>query len=139
MPLISEDVYDENVQPPRLVGGRSVQDGRIVFPLPNEGSGEDFDRVHLKREGTLWSYTVQRFPPGPPYVGVRDREKFEPFGLGYVELEGEVIVETHIVTDDFSSLKVGMPMVLTSKTIPGADGEGDHLMYAFKPAGQNDK
>ncbi len=134
MSLISNDVYDADVTPPRLVGGRSRVNGKIVFPLPTQDSASEFERVHLKREGKLWSYTVQQFPPGPPYVGVRDREAFKPFGVGYVELEDEIIVESHIVTDNLAGLKVGMPMVLTTTNIPDADGEGEHMMFAFMPA-----
>lgn len=135
MNLISQDVYDETLSPPRLIAGRFVKDGRIVFPLPDGSSGEDVERIHLKREGKLWAYTVQRFPPGPPFVGVRDAAEFKPFAIGYVELENEIIVESHIVVDDFSLLSVGMPMTLTTTIIPGGDDREDVRMFAFKPVG----
>ena len=35
---------------------------------------------------------------------------FRPFALGYVELPGQVIVETRIDVDDPSKLKIGMKM-----------------------------
>ena len=139
MNLIPQDVYDDTLSPPRLVAGRVVDDGRIVFPLPDNASGEEIERIHLKREGKLWAYTVQRFPPGPPFVGVRDAAEFKPFAIGYVELENEIIVESHIVIDDFSRLSVGMPMVLTTTIIPGGDGREDTQMFAFKPAGHENK
>ena len=134
MNLVSHDVYDDTVSPPALVGGRNRNDGRIVFPLPDDTSGEDVERVHLKRQGTLWSYTIQRFPPGEPFVGIRDPQKFTPYALGYVELADEVIVETHIVASDFSQLMVGLPMELTTTIIPGGDERKDQTMFAFKPA-----
>jgi uncharacterized OB-fold protein len=38
-------------------------------------------------DGTLWTWTVQRFPPkSPPYVP--PPQGFQPFAVGYVELAG---------------------------------------------------
>ncbi|RSM37789.1 hypothetical protein DMA12_35650 [Amycolatopsis balhimycina DSM 5908] len=43
--------------------------------------------VTLPAEGTLWTWTVQRFAPkSPPYVPPAGG--FRPFALGYVELDG---------------------------------------------------
>ena len=45
----------------------------------------------LPAEGTLWTWTVQRFAPkSPPYVPPADG--FRPFALGYVELDSGVRV-----------------------------------------------
>ena len=48
--------------------------------------------ILLSTEGSLWSWTVQRFPPASPPFPSSDGEPFEPFTLGYVELPGEVRV-----------------------------------------------
>lgn len=132
MTLISNQFIDTQLNPSRLIGGRSRLSGEIKFPMPTV-SGE-FEAVHLKREGTLWAYTVQRFPPGRPFVGVTDKATFKPFGVGYVELEDEVIVETRIVTKDLESLKLGMPMTLTIEEFERGDGEGVVKTYAFQPS-----
>jgi uncharacterized protein len=88
---------------PRLIGGRGP-DGRIRFPLPDGA-----EPTPLSRRGTLWSWTVQRFEPKrPPYQGP---QPFQPFMLGYVELPGEVIVETRLVGID--SPRIGMDVQLT--------------------------
>ena len=132
MTLISDQFIDTQASPPRLIGGRSRVSGEIKFPMPAL-SGE-FEAIHLKREGTLWAYTVQRFPPGRPFVGVTDKGAFKPFGVGYVELEGEVIVETRIVTENLESLKLGMPMTLTLEEFERGDGTGSVTTYAFQPS-----
>ena len=77
---------------------------------------------------------MQRFPPGRPFVGVTDKGAFKPFGVGYVELEGEVIVETRIVTENLESLKLGMPMTLTLEEFERGDGTGSVTTYAFQPS-----
>ena len=132
MTLISDQFIDTQVSPPRLIGGRSRLSGEIKFPMPTVS--DEFEPVHLAREGTLWAYTVQRFAPGRPYVGVTDRDAFKPFGVGYVELEGEVIVETRIVTENLESLKLGMPMTLTLEEFDRGDGAGSVTTFAFQPS-----
>ena len=54
-------------------------------------TGPNTETVELGTRGTLWTWTVQGFPPkAPPYVGDTDPQTFLPFGVGYVELPGEV-------------------------------------------------
>ena len=69
-------------------------------------------------------------------MGVTDRTMFKPFGVGYVELEGQVIVETRIVTEDLDSLKIGLPMSLVLETFERGDGEGAVTSYAFQPTNE---
>jgi uncharacterized protein len=102
----------------RLRGGRHRSSGRIVFPCP--ASSEAYEPVALAREGTLWSFTVQRFrPKSPPYAGP---EEFAPYAVGYVELPGEVIVESRLVDIAFDDLRIGLPLRLTTEPLL-IDGE----------------
>ena len=139
MTFIAEGILHPQSPRPTLLGGRSKETGEIRFPLPTGALAEEFEPVALKREGKLWAYTIQRFPPGHPYIGVTDRAEFKPFAVGYVELDGEVIVETRIVTHDLSSLKINMPMVLTLESLKRGDAEGDVTTYAFQPAAENNE
>lgn len=130
---IAENLIAAGSGGPHLVGGRRKMDGRVVFPLPAGSEGQNFEPIPLACEGTLWSFTVQRFrPKSPPYGGVDDERSFKPFALGYVELPGQVIVETRIATDDPSKLKIGMPMEFTLVEFPRASGD-TVLTYAFAP------
>ncbi len=132
-PPIAPDLVELGADGPRLIGGRRKSDGRIVFPLPSGAARENFDPVRLSREGRLWSFTVQRFrPKSPPYTGDDDENTFKPFALGYIELPGEVIVESRIETDDPSRLRIGMPMQLA--VVPFARKNGaTATTYAFRP------
>ncbi|HEY7977659.1 MAG TPA: OB-fold domain-containing protein [Rhizomicrobium sp.] len=118
----------------QLIGGRHKQSDRIVFPFPSGPEAAEYEKLPLAGEGTLWSFTVQRFrPKSPPYAGADDERSFKPFALGYVELPGQIIVETRIKIDDFARLKIGMRMELAA--IPFARATGDApLTYAFRPA-----
>ena len=130
---IAEGLFEVVGGTPHLIGGRRKSDSRMVFPKPQGSEGQDYDAVRLSPEGTLWSFTVQRFrPKSPPYAGAEDQNGFQPYALGYVELAGQVIVESRIETDDFARLSVGMPMRL--KLVPFRKAGGDVLAYAFEPA-----
>jgi uncharacterized OB-fold protein len=65
----------------------------------------------LSRDGTLWTWTVQRFAPkSPPYQPGPDG--FQPFAVGYVTLAEGVRVAAVIEVDDIESLRIGMAMRL---------------------------
>jgi uncharacterized protein len=116
-----------------LIGGRHRESARLVFPLPTDTA---YEAVDLPSRGTLWSYTVQRIPlKSPPYNGP---EPFAPFALGYVELPGALIVESRLTEVDFTSLRVGLPVELT--TIPlRIDPDGVVVtMFAFRPLRQGE-
>lgn len=120
----------------RLLGGRSRSDGSWIFPMPAGPEAERFEQVELAAEGTLWSFTVQRFAPKRPYDGPSDEASFQPYAVGYVELAGQLIVEARLDTAHFDRLHIGMPMRLT--LLPyrrGADG-GEVLTYAFRPTNE---
>lgn len=131
---VAADLFVERPDGPRLVGGRRKRDGRMVFPLPTGAEAIDFDAVELSPEGRLWSYTVQRFRPKPPYNGPGDDSSFRPYAVGYVELPGQVIVESRLVIDDFARLAIGMPMRATTEVFRKDTDGSDVLTYAFRPA-----
>ena len=89
-------------------------------------------RDRLGTRGTLWTWTIQGFPPkAPPYAG--DIENFEPFGVGYVELPGEVKVETRLTTADKEKLKIGMEMDLVFIPLYTDDDGNEVITFAFSP------
>ena len=107
----------------RLIGGRGA-DGRIRFPMPEGDAAAGFEPVELSRTGTLWSWTVQRFEPKrPPYAGP---VPFAPYLVGYVELPGEVIVETRL--EGIETPTIGMPVEM--RVVPF---DANHSMFAFGP------
>ena len=134
MSPVAEGLFEADEGGPRLIGGRRRSDGRMVFPFPSGPEGQHYERVRLAPEGALWSFTVQRFrPKSPPYAGDDNEDSFQPFALGYIELPGEVIVETRLQVADFDKLKVGAPMRLVLTPFRKAGGE-TVLAYAFAPA-----
>lgn len=125
---ITEGLFTDE-SPPRLIGGRSRATGRIVFPCP---PGAEFESYPLKREGTLWSYTIQRYrPKSPPYAGP---ETFKPWPVAYVALEGETIVEARLTDVEFDAISIGMALEMTPIPLDPDASDSPHIP-AFRPLG----
>ncbi len=120
---IAADLWTTEAQP-RLIGGR-LPSGKIVFPFPEGDAARDVEPFALSRSGKLWSWTSQDFQPKAPYDGP---EPFVPFLLGYVELPGEVIVETRIVDATLADLKLGMAMEFIVTPF-----DDNRSTFAFRP------
>jgi len=130
---VAEGLIAGTVAEPVLLGSACARCGTVTFP--HQGScprcmSEDVQERRLARRGTLWTWTVQCFPPKSPPYAVPAVEEFAPFGVGYVELPGEVRVEARLTESDPERLRIGMPMELTLIPAPGASGA---MTYAFRP------
>ncbi len=131
--FVAPDLIAGTAAAPVLLGSECGQCGTVTFPqqgaCPRCTSTDVRERA-LSRRGTLWSWTVQRFrPKSPPYVG-DDPEEFEPYGVGYVELPGEVRVEARLTESDPARLSIGMTMELTLIPAPGRE---EAVTFAFRP------
>jgi uncharacterized OB-fold protein len=88
----------------------------------------------LSRRGRLWAWTTQEFaPPAPPYAGPTGAA-FVPYGVGYVELGGEVRVETRLTTTE--GLRIGMDMELVVVPFRTDSDGNDVVTFAFRPVGE---
>lgn len=121
-----------------LRGARCPSCGTVTFPYQSgcpRCGGNAMPDLELPREGTLWSYTVQSFPPKHPFVCV---EPFEPFGVGYVDL-GDVIVEARLTVADADALRIDMPMRLTT-IVNHVDEDGTEIVtFAFAPSSEEQR
>jgi uncharacterized protein len=133
---VAADLIAGTVEEPVLLGSECRRCGTVTFPRQEacpRCTSTDVGERRLSRRGTLWTWTVQRFrPKSPPYAG-DDAEEFEPYGVGYVELPGEVRVEARLSESDPARLRIGMPMELTLIPAPGRECE---MTFAFRPVEQ---
>lgn len=89
--------------------------------------------IELASTGTLWSWTIQAFPPkAPPYLGPVG-DDFVPYGVGYVELPGQVRVEARLTVADPDQLKIGMAMEIVLEPLAVDDDGNTVVTYAFTP------
>ncbi len=117
---------------PALLGSTCRACATTVFPQAAscpKCTSEDVEQAELPTRGRLWSWTVQGFrPKSPPYAGP---EEFEPYGVGYVELPGAVIVESRLTTTDPASLRIGMNMDLVIIPFATRDDGTTLMTFAF--------
>jgi uncharacterized protein len=122
----------------RLIGSQCEDCGAVTFPSQSSCPRCTSVRVRerrLGRRGTLWSWTIQSFPPKSPPYAVADADVFEPYGVGYVELAGEVRVESRLTVCDPAELEIGMELELTLIPAPGGETTGT-VTYAFAPVAE---
>lgn len=133
---LAEPVADRRVAPvaparrlalPQLLG-RHVPRPALLRPL----HGRRRRRHLLPTCGPRGVFTIQGFPPKTPFLAAEER-RFTPYGVGYVDLGGEVLVESRLAARSVEELRTGMDMELAiDPFFTGADGE-PVLTFAFKP------
>lgn len=134
---VAEGVFTFPSESPRLLGSRCVDCGNHMFPT--QGScprcaGTNTETVELEPRGTLWTWTIQGYPPkSPPYAGDADPKTFQPFGVGYVELPGQVKVESRLTVADPEQLQIGMEMELVLVPLCTNDDGDEVVTFAFAP------
>lgn len=121
-------------QDAQLLGGRCPACSVVTFPIQNGcprcGHGS-MNSEPLARQGKVWTWTTQGFRPKHPYSADGTDADFRPFVLGYVELQGEVRVETQILVDP-ADAHIGMDVKLV--IIPFRhEGEKKIVTFAFAP------
>ena len=131
---IAEGIFTWPSDDPRLIGSRCGACAIVTFPAQASCprcASTDMAQHLLSRRGRLWAWTTQEFPPPtPPYTGPTGAA-FVPYGVGYVELGGEVRVETRLTKTQ--GLCIGMDMELV--LVPfRTDGDGNEVVtFAFRP------
>lgn len=131
---VAPDLIVQEGESLKLLAGRDLQTGRIVFPLPEGDWQSRYSVVELPETGMLWAWTVQYFCPKSPYDGDLNGENFKPFAVGYVEFDGIIRVEGRLVLDDFSNLATGLCMRTIAYPYRTQEDGTRVLTYAFEPA-----
>jgi uncharacterized OB-fold protein len=122
---------------PRLIASRCADCGAVAFPAAADCAGcggLKSAELLLPDRGALWTFTTQNFrPPSPPYAGRDTAETFRPYTVGYVQLSGEILVESRLTEPDPEQLAIGREMRLV--VVPfGEDPDGTPVVtFAFAP------
>ena len=131
---IAEGLFTWPADEPRLIGSQCAGCGVVTFPAQAacpRCTSTDVNQHLLPRQGTLWTFTIQGFrPKSPPYEGP---DEFEPYAVGYVELPGEVKVESLLVDVDLTALHIGMPVELAIVPFRSSVADTALVTYAFRP------
>ena len=135
---VAEGVFTWPADEPELIGSRCSACAIVTFPVQDSCprcASTAMDEQRLARRGRLWAWTIQDFPPpSPPYSGPTGKD-FVPYGVGYVELPGEVKVETRLTESDPEALTIGMEMELVVVPFRTDDDGNEVVTFAFQPVG----
>ena len=137
---VAEGLFTWPGDTPHLLGSRCINCDNHMFPTQSSCprcTGSETETVELSARGTLWTWTIQGFPPkSPPFIGDDDPATFRPFGVGYIELPGQVKVESRLTEADPEKLRIGMEMELVIVPLT-TDADGNEVMtFAFAPVDQ---
>lgn len=134
---VEEGLFTWPSDEPCLIGSRCLDCDNHMFPTQNECpkcTGANTEDVELGTEGTLWTWTIQGYPPkSPPYAGNADPKTFEPYGVGYIELPGQLKVESRLTLNTPEELKIGMDMKMTMVPLYTNDDGDEVVTFAFGP------
>lgn len=111
----------------RLEAGKCKKCGLVLYPprlICPSCKNRTFDKIILKNEGTILTYTIIRVAPS-------QFTDLAPFAIGIVELDGGVRITSQIVDCDFSELAVGKRVRLEFRKIQ-EDGNAGILCYGHK-------
>jgi len=111
----------------RLIGSKCKKCGKIYFPPKQRcrvcGSKE-LEAINLPRQGRLVTYTVVRSAPS-------GYEKYAPYIVGIIELEGGVRILSQIVDCDPTEITTGMEVEAAFRRVI-EQGEAGAIEYGYK-------
>jgi len=132
---VADGVFTWPADEPQLIGTRCTSCGMVTFPAQDacpRCSSTGMEEHLLSRRGTLWAWTTQEFAPPSPYAGPAGAD-FVPFAVGYVELPGEVKVESRLTECEADGLMNGMEMELVVVPFRNDEDGNEVVTFAFRP------
>ncbi|MFN2545438.1 MAG: Zn-ribbon domain-containing OB-fold protein [Actinomycetota bacterium] len=119
---------------PALLGTRCEACGTSFFPREDSFcrnpscNSTDLREVELSRRGRVWSSTVNRYAPPPPFEATAP---FEPFAVAAVELADERMIVLGQVAGPAEVLPVGTEVELVVEPL-SEDAERELLVWKWK-------
>lgn len=117
---------------PRLIGSKCISCDTLYFPQALSCRNpacrnKRLERAWLPKEGTLRSYTIQRYRP-PALFRMDD---WAPYAIGLVDLGDGVEVMGMLSGIAFDAIAIGMPVVLVAELLFTDVERGPVLTYKF--------
>lgn len=123
----------EHPEQMRLIGSKCHSCGIVNFGKRfycDNCSSKDLEEVQLPAKGKIYSHSVVRFQPPPPYKGP---DPFVPLPVAWVALNEKLKVISYIVDCPPEKLAIDMEVEMVMQKGWTDEKGNDVLMYAFRP------
>ncbi|MAG31865.1 MAG: DNA-binding protein [Deltaproteobacteria bacterium] len=132
---VIEGLFCDTADGTRLLGSRCASCSVPYFPKSSLCHNPDCSESRMEDAsfgpfGTVWSCSVQNYPPPPP---ARYDEPYEPYALGVVDLSDGLRVMGRMAVDDPKSVKVGGRVELVSAPLCTEEDGTEVLTWMFRP------
>lgn len=136
MIAVADDLFVTDADGVALLGSRCDGCGSTYFPQPVSCRNPECVRKELApatlgRTGTLYSWTVQHYPP-PALFRV---DAWEPYAVGVIELPEGLRVLGMLTGAPPGEIPIGAPLQLTTVALYRDEAGNDVSTYAYAPAG----
>ncbi len=132
---VVEGLFSEGADGARLLGSRCGTCGTPYFPKSGLCHNPDctesaMEDARFGPRGTVWSYSIQNYPPPPPAVY---EEPYRPYALGVVDLSDGLRVVGRMAVDDPESVVVGGKVELVLEPMCSQDDGSELITWMFRP------
>jgi uncharacterized OB-fold protein len=134
VPVI-EGLFTDEGDGARLLGSRCASCATPYFPKAAICHNPDcteskMDDAAFGPRGTLWSCSVQNYPPPPP---ARYDEPYQPYALGVVDLADGLRVVGRMAVDDPETVQVGAQVELVLEPLCKDEDGSELITWMFRP------
>lgn len=108
-----------------LIGSQCSECGEQFFPAVKacaNCSSENMSPAAFGKTGALWSWTIQNFMPKAPYNSAENKDTFNRYGVGFVEMSSGIKIKSRLRMGE-TSFSIGQPMFLEIVPFETEDGK----------------
>ena len=131
---VVEGLFTEEGGAAQLLATRCASCGTVYFPKATichdpKCTQSAIEEFTFGGKGTLWSYSIQDYPPPPPH---KYDEPYHTYALGVVDFPAGVRLMGQMCVDDFDDLKIGSEVEVVIEPLYHEDG-AEYTSWKFKP------
>jgi len=131
----AEGLFADTPDGPRLLGSRCKGCQSAYFPRSAachhpDCPGSQVEDATFGPTGTLWSLSIQNYPPPSPTVVP---EPYTPYAVGLIDLPEGLRVLGRLAVDDPLKVEVGIEMELILAPLGQTEAGEDVISWQFKP------
>ena len=132
---ILEGVLSLTEDGPRLIGSKCTSCGTHFFPKSSycnnvKCAKGNIEEIFFGTRGKIYSYTIQYYPPPPPY---RFDGDFSPYAIGLIELPEGIRVLGQLTGCKPEEVTIGTEVELVAEKQFVDDGGNEYITWKYRP------